>query len=182
MGWIPRLGRPWMAFPSVSAPVFVSVFPINRSNSGLKFWRRVGGPIVNRGGGMPNLQKQSQQVPFPFSGISAIIIPMGCWETLALLASGTFWMLFQYHIPLCYTLLFNFLTLLTSPPFPPIPDSSPLFPSLSSLPPKTLPPSTSIDYFVPPSQKDQSIHTLVFLPLELQVVCELYSGYSMLFA
>ena len=24
MGWIPRLGRPWIAFPSVSAPHFVS--------------------------------------------------------------------------------------------------------------------------------------------------------------
>jgi hypothetical protein len=34
------------------------------------------------------------------------------------------------------------------------------------------------EYFVPPSKKDQSIHTLVFLLLELHVVCELYLGYS----
>jgi hypothetical protein len=27
MGWIPRWGSLWMAFPSVSAPHFVSVFP-----------------------------------------------------------------------------------------------------------------------------------------------------------
>jgi hypothetical protein len=32
-------------------------------------------------------------------------------------------------------------------------------------------------YFVPPSKKDQSIHTLVFL-LEFHVFCKLYLGYS----
>ena len=32
-------------------------------------------------------------------------------------------------------------------------------------------------YFVPPSKKDQSIHTVVFLLLEVHVVCELYLGY-----
>ena len=36
----------------------------------------------------------------------------------------------------------------------------------------------SCEYFVPLSKKDQSIHTLVFLLLELHVVCELYPGYS----
>ena len=33
-------------------------------------------------------------------------------------------------------------------------------------------------YFVPPSNKDQSIHTLVFLLFELCLVCELYLVYS----
>jgi hypothetical protein len=36
----------------------------------------------------------------------------------------------------------------------------------------------SIGYFVPPSMKDQSIYTLVFLLLEFLVDCELYLGYS----
>jgi hypothetical protein len=36
---------------------------------------------------------------------------------------------------------------------------------------------SSHGYFVPPSKKDQHIHTLVFLLLELLVVCELYLGY-----
>jgi hypothetical protein len=36
----------------------------------------------------------------------------------------------------------------------------------------------SCEYFVPPSKKDQSIHTLVFFLLELHVVCELYLSYS----
>ena len=33
-------------------------------------------------------------------------------------------------------------------------------------------------YFVPVSKKDGNINTLVFLLLELHVVCELYLGYS----
>jgi hypothetical protein len=33
-------------------------------------------------------------------------------------------------------------------------------------------------YFVPHSKEERSIHTLVFLLLELHVVCELYLGYS----
>jgi hypothetical protein len=40
---------------------------------------------------------------------------------------------------------------------------------------------SSHGYFVPPSKKDQSTHTLVFLPLELHVVCELYLGYPEIF-
>ena len=34
--------------------------------------------------------------------------------------------------------------------------------------------------FVPLFKKDQSIHTFVFLLLELHMVCDLYLGYSML--
>jgi hypothetical protein len=37
---------------------------------------------------------------------------------------------------------------------------------------------SSHDYFVLPSKKDWSIHTLFFLLLELHVVCELYIGFS----
>jgi hypothetical protein len=36
---------------------------------------------------------------------------------------------------------------------------------------------SSLEYFVLPSKKGQSIRTLVFLLLELYVVCELYLGY-----
>ena len=39
---------------------------------------------------------------------------------------------------------------------------------------------SSSGYFVPPSKKDWVIHTLVFLLLEIHVVCELYFGYSKL--
>jgi hypothetical protein len=43
----------------VSAPLFVPVFLLHRSNSDLNFWRWVGGPIVQMGG-MPNLWIWSQ--------------------------------------------------------------------------------------------------------------------------
>jgi hypothetical protein len=38
MGWIPRWGNLYMAFLSVSAPEFVSVFPLDRYNSDLNFF------------------------------------------------------------------------------------------------------------------------------------------------
>jgi hypothetical protein len=38
-----------MPFPSVSALLFVPVFPLDRSNSGLKFWKWVGGPNPSTG-------------------------------------------------------------------------------------------------------------------------------------
>ena len=38
--------------------------------------------------------------------------------------------------------------------------------------------AVSHGYFDLPSNKDQSVHILVFLLLELHVVCELYLGYS----
>jgi hypothetical protein len=56
----------------------------------------------------------------------------------------------QFPTPHYYIPLFNFLTFCTSPLSPPKPDSFPLLPSPSSLPPKFLPPSISLDYFVPP--------------------------------
>ena len=50
MVWIPRWGSLWMAFPSVSVPIFTTVFPLERSNFGLKFWRWVGSPTPQLGG------------------------------------------------------------------------------------------------------------------------------------
>ena len=40
----------WIVFPSVSAPLFVLVCHLDRSNSGLNFWRWVGGHIPQPGG------------------------------------------------------------------------------------------------------------------------------------
>jgi hypothetical protein len=38
-----------MAFTSVSVPLFVPVFPLEWSNTQLKFWKWVGGPIPQTG-------------------------------------------------------------------------------------------------------------------------------------
>ena len=85
----------------------------------------------------------------------------------------------QIPIPHCYTPLFNFLTLCTSPPFSSIHDSYALLHSPSCLSNNSLLPSTSIDYFVYPFKEDWSIHSFL---LELLRVHELYCVYSMLIA
>jgi hypothetical protein len=51
---VSRWGSVWMAFPSVSAPHFVTVFPQDRSNCGLKLWKCVG-ILVPQKGATPNL-------------------------------------------------------------------------------------------------------------------------------
>ena len=42
VGWVTTCGSLWMAFLSVSAPHFFPVFPLDKTNSGLKVWRFVG--------------------------------------------------------------------------------------------------------------------------------------------
>jgi hypothetical protein len=42
---IPKWDSLWRAFPSVSSPLFVPVFPLSSSNSGLTYLRWVGGPV-----------------------------------------------------------------------------------------------------------------------------------------
>jgi hypothetical protein len=49
IGWIPRWSSLWMAFPLISAPLFVPALPFDRRNSGLIFLRWVGGPIFQLG-------------------------------------------------------------------------------------------------------------------------------------
>ena len=78
-----------MAFPSVSAPLFVPIFPLDRSNSGLKFWRWMGGPIPQLGA-VPNLWIWSLQVLSPL-----------CWVfqlMSSLLGSGN--LLYLWHLGL----------------------------------------------------------------------------------
>jgi hypothetical protein len=49
MKWIPRWGSLWMTFPSVSAPLLVHAFSLDKNSSALKFLRWVGGPITQLG-------------------------------------------------------------------------------------------------------------------------------------
>jgi hypothetical protein len=93
VGWIARWDSLWVAFPSVSALLFVPVLPLDRNNSGLKFWRWVGSSIPQlRGYALTSEYGLNRFSPLPLWGISANVIPVGSWEALLFLASGTFWL------------------------------------------------------------------------------------------
>ena len=121
----------------------------------------------------------SQQVLPPLGGVLQLMSPpWGSGRVFISWHLELFGCYPKFPIPHCYTPLFNFLTLCTFPPSPPIPNSSPLFPFplFSSF---QVPPTLYFPWlFCYPSKKDWSIHTLIFLLLELHVVCELYLGYS----
>jgi hypothetical protein len=67
MGWIPRWGNLWMAFLSILAPLFVPVFLLDMSNSGLKFWRWVG-DLIPQPGSCLNSEYVLDRFTLPFVG------------------------------------------------------------------------------------------------------------------
>jgi hypothetical protein len=113
-------------FPSDSVPLSVPVFPLDRSNSGLKFWRWVGGPIPQPGA-IPNFRIWSLQVILSLCWVFQLMSsPLGPGSLLLSCHLGLSGGFLQF-IPHCYTSLFNFLTFCTSPPSPPTPDPAPSF-------------------------------------------------------
>ena len=100
-----------MAFPSVSAPYFVPIFPLDKSNFGLKILRRVGGPILQLGT-LPNLWIWFLQVfpPFclAFQLISSALNPGTLLFSWILGLSGGYT---QFSLSHCYIPMLNFLTL-----------------------------------------------------------------------
>jgi hypothetical protein len=129
MGWIPRWCSLWMAFPSVSTPLFVPVFLLDRSNSVLIVLRWVCGPIPQLGA-MPNLWILSPWVLSPLCWVFQLMSsPLGPGSFLHSWHLGLSGGYPQFPIPQFYTPLFNFLTLRTScffpylilPSFPPPP-------------------------------------------------------------
>jgi hypothetical protein len=78
---------------------------------------------------MPNHWIWSQQVLPPLCEVFQLMSsPWGPGRLLLSWQLGLSCCYFQFPTPYCYTPLFNFLTLCTSPPSPPIPDSSRLSP------------------------------------------------------
>jgi hypothetical protein len=88
-----------MTFLSVSASLLFPEFPLDRNNSGLNFLRWVGDPL-------PQLRSvpiywipSLKALPPPFVGISANVISVGSWESLA-----SIWdFLVAPHPPLLHT-------------------------------------------------------------------------------
>jgi hypothetical protein len=132
-----------MAFPSVSTLLFAPVFPLDRSNSGLKFLRWVGGRIPQLEA-VSNLWIWSLQVLSPLCWViqlmSSLLGPGHLFLSWHLGLSGGNP---QFPIPHYYTLLFNFLSLCTSLPqvSPSLPDPAPFEPLLSS---PQVPPTLSL--------------------------------------
>jgi hypothetical protein len=108
----PQVGQSLDDFPSVSAPLFIPIFPLDKSHFGLKVWRQVCGLILQPGA-LTNFWIWSLQVLLPI-----------CWAVQlisSLLGPGSF--LLSWHLglagghsqspsrPHCYTPLFKFLTL-----------------------------------------------------------------------
>lgn len=135
-----------MAFPSVSAPLFVPEFPFDRRNSGFTFLRWVGSPIPQHGAVYIHWIWSLQVFSPHLLGISTNVIPVGSWETFGSLASGTFkWLPPAPHYPLLHI----------SVPFPDPLYFTPLLwnlillplPSPFSLPFRSLPLTTEIVFF-----------------------------------
>ena len=78
-----------MAFSSISAPLFDPIFPFDWSNSGVIFFMWVLG-LTPQPRALPILDMVSTGSISPLLGILANIIPVGFWELVASLASGTF--------------------------------------------------------------------------------------------
>ena len=85
--------------------------------------------------------------PFVVYFFANVILLESC-EFLAFWHWGLSGCYTQFPIPYCYTLLFRFLTHITSPPSPLIYDSSLFFTYPSSLTSQSLSPFISHDYFV----------------------------------
>jgi len=98
-----------MAFPSVSAPFFVSVFTLDRNNSGLKYLWWVCGPIPQLGGCAYLLEMVSTVSLSPLLVTLAKVTPLHPGNLLLLwhlaLSSGYP----KFPIPQCCTPLFNVL-------------------------------------------------------------------------
>ena len=77
-------GNLFMTFLSDPAPLFVPVFPLDRSNSGLKFWRLVSVYILQLGGHVLTLDMVSTGSLSTLLTISANVIPVGPGRHLGL--------------------------------------------------------------------------------------------------
>ena len=77
-----------MAFSSVSAPLFVPVFPLDRENSGLNIYEMGGWSLHSTGGHAHLLDVVSSGSVSLLLDISANVISIGSREHLASLPSG----------------------------------------------------------------------------------------------
>jgi len=75
MGWIPRWDSFCTTVPTIYAAHFVTIFPLDRSNSGLKMWDEWVAPSPYWSLAYP-LDMVSTGSPSSLLGISANVIPV----------------------------------------------------------------------------------------------------------
>ena len=122
---------------------------------------------------MPNIWIWSLQVFSPFYWVFQLMLsPLGPGN---LLLSGIWDFLVATTSPHLPLLLSSFHFSLC----PPTPDPATLSSPSYSIPLRpSIPPFSCSIILFPPSKQDWSIHTVVFLLLELRMLCELYLGSS----
>lgn len=79
-----------MAFPSISAPLFVPAFPFDKEELWIYNFEVGGWPHLSTGGCAYPLDMVSTGSISPLLDILAKVFPVGSWEPLEFLASGTF--------------------------------------------------------------------------------------------
>ena len=120
MGRVPEWDSLWMAFLSISAPLFLPVFPLDRNNSGLKILRWVGSHAYLLEGSFQVLSPYCWAFQLRSSSFGPEILS-NPWHLE--LSSGSFTL---PPTPHCYVFLFILLALWTSLLSLSIPDPVPL--------------------------------------------------------
>jgi len=164
-----------MALPSVSVPLFCLCLSFGQEHIWVKNFEMGGWRCPSTGGCTYLLEVLSTNSISSQLCISAKVIPVESFETLAFLVSGTLQWLPPDPVLYCYIFLFDFLTFCTSLQPPPVPDTAPP-PSIffsSSVPSRSpFPPPPEITLF--PLNAGLKHLYLSLLP-KLHVVCEVVS-------
>jgi hypothetical protein len=123
--------------------IFCPCLPFGQEHFWAKIFEMGGWPHPSTGA-MPIYWNWSVQIVSPLSWVFiAKVIDIGSWEPLPSVGMALSRHYPQFPIPQCYMFLFNFPTLYTFLLSFPIPNPVSLSPSPSSLPSKSLLPSTS---------------------------------------
>jgi hypothetical protein len=143
----PKLGRSLDELPFSLCSIFVPAFPLDRNNSRSKMG---GSPYFFTGSPVYLLEVVFSVSISPLLGVLAKVIPIKSWEPLTSQVSGIFRGSPCPPNPWSYIFLLILLPLWAPFLSPPMPDPTLLSPTTTTtFPPGCLPPTASLDYFVP---------------------------------
>ena len=111
MTWIPRWSSLWMPFPPISAPLFVTVYPLDMSESG-NIFEKSGWSHSSTGGSALSPSTGSLFLCWVFQLMSFLLHPGNLLFSWHLGLSSNY---LQFPIDYCYTPLLKILTLSNFP-------------------------------------------------------------------